>query len=536
MGATGGGDSSRGGANAFVDAARDTWVAGNRADGERLKACYALFRACVRGEASGVDDECRPGYAVVSPFDVCSNHLVATFAISTGRADRMISLSVDLTERYPAVLEALVQGRIDQRAAELLARQLRTVDDSVVARVQQEAVDDYLAAIEGGERPGDKAVRDSIDGIIRRHDADGVRRRQDDASRDRGVGISKGADGMSTVWATLASDEAAVLAEKLDQRAAAFGEGADMSRDSLAERRADALMALTCGEPVGSSLAPNGGPAGGTDTAEGSPLRPKVTVIAPRSGSGDEPMVQFPRTGDSSVRALLAMLSAGDGASLERIDPAIGAHDDPDRFQVYRPSAALARAVRLRDGTCRHPGCTVSAEYCDLDHLVPFDHENPDAGGRTRECNLVCLCRKHHRFKTFADWRYTMDRDGTLVVVAPEGTAMHTKPSGPLAAYRREQEADESDKWDTQQRRAPATGPGAGSPAEPDYWHRRAARTRAERRLVARAHRAEREAREARKDMARGAAGAAPDPARASEPPVSVVEARLRELVDPPPF
>lgn len=543
---------------ALADAARATWAAGNSADGQRLKACYELFRACVRDEASGVDDA-RPGYAVVDPFDVCSNRLVAAFAISSGRADRMISLSVDLTERYPAVLGALVQGRIDQQAAELLARQMQTVNDSVVGRVQQEAVDAYLSAVEGGQRPGRNAVRDMVDQIIDRHDADGVRLRKEDASRDRGVSISKGRDGMSTLWATLASDEAAVLAEALDQRAADFdhatsSNGAassagattpdastapdaaatseaapDMSRHSLAERRADALMALVCGEPLGSPLT-----AHTPGVSEVSPLRPKVTVIAPRAGSGDEPVVAFPRTGQSSIQALLAMLGTGDGASLERIDPAIGAYDDPARFQIYRPSAALARAVRLRDGTCRHPGCTVSAEYCDLDHLVPFDHENPDGGGQTCECNLVCLCRKHHRFKTFSDWRYSMERDGALVVVAPDGTSMRSKPDGPLATYRREQEDAERDKWDAQQRRTPATEPSADSPAEPTYWQRRAARTRAERRLAARTHQARQAERAARTESHQHGAGAVPaDPAQG---PVSIIERRLRDLLHPPPF
>src|SRR5699024_6067322 len=105
--------------------------------------------------------------------------------------------------------------------------------------------------------------------------------------------------------------------------------------------------------------------------------------------------------------------------SIDRIDPTIGATDTPDRRLRYRPGTALARTVRLRDGTCRHPGCTVPADYCDLDHLVPFDHSDPATGGHTEECNLGCFCRRHHRFNHSSGRRYTMDPDGTLHVPTP---------------------------------------------------------------------------------------------------------------------
>src|SRR5699024_1287820 len=158
----------------------------------------------------------------------------------------------------------------------------------------------------------------------------------------------------ASLWATLAADEAAVLAQALDRRAAEFADPdspwntrpaptdatgpdadgatsdapadrADMSRYSPAERRADALMSLILGErphhhaaglpaTSGSTRAPPGpagpaGPAGspGSPGAAGAagaagpaPLRPRVTVFA-TGGTGGEPEVQFPRTGQASI-------------------------------------------------------------------------------------------------------------------------------------------------------------------------------------------------------------------------------------------
>ena len=66
----------------------------------------------------------------------------------------------------------------------------------------------------------------------------------------------------------------------------------------------------------------------------------------------------------------------------------------------YQPSAALERAVRCRDLTCRFPGCSRPALVCDIDHTVPFNHEDPAAGGLTVAENLKCLCRQHRQVKT----------------------------------------------------------------------------------------------------------------------------------------
>lgn len=46
-------------------------------------------------------------------------------------------------------------------------------------------------------------------------------------------------------------------------------------------------------------------------------------------------------------------------------------HVSPARSAGYTPTAAQAAFVRGRDRVCRHPGCTVPAERCDIDPLRP---------------------------------------------------------------------------------------------------------------------------------------------------------------------
>ena len=102
-----------------------------------------------------------------------------------------------------------------------------------------------------------------------------------------------------------------------------------------------------------------------------------------------------------------------------RISP-VDRHDPPD---------VMREAVILRDGHCVFPGCTVDARSCDLDHIDPY--VPPDDGGppgQTSLANLACLCRRHHRLKTFTAWTYQRAPDDSYVWVSPHGTTFTVSP------------------------------------------------------------------------------------------------------------
>jgi hypothetical protein len=67
---------------------------------------------------------------------------------------------------------------------------------------------------------------------------------------------------------------------------------------------------------------------------------------------------------------------------------------------------------------------------CDIDHTIPFNHQDPAAGGPTVIDNLKCLCRQHHRLKTFGSWRDTQLADGTVLWTSPTGRIYQTSPAG----------------------------------------------------------------------------------------------------------
>src|SRR5699024_7595934 len=148
----------------------------------------------------------------------------------------------------------------------------------------------------------------------------------------------------------------------------------------------------------------------------------------------------------------------------------------------------LARRIRLRDGTCRHPGCSVPADDCDIDHVRPFNHTDPTPGGPTTENNLACLCRHHHRFKTFHGWHYHLAPDGTLTVTTHTGHTSTTHPDGPLAPWRHHTTnpdhaagTDTDTDSDSDSDIPPPRRPWLDPRPQSTHWYRRAQRLAAER-------------------------------------------------------
>lgn len=94
----------------------------------------------------------------------------------------------------------------------------------------------------------------------------------------------------------------------------------------------------------------------------------------------------------------------------------------------YSPTLAQHAFVKLRDGTCRFPGCTKDALHCQTDHVI--SHAD---GGWTATGNLQSLCQHHHNMKTDRRIRATMDSYGVVTWYFPNGDVVTTEPSGKLA-------------------------------------------------------------------------------------------------------
>lgn len=464
----------------------------NRAAGLRIRAFYRTFDAAVE-HVRAIDAVAHESdlpvreYAAVDPWELARSELAVALGIHANRAGAMVDLSIELVERCPAILAEIEAGRIDERTASTMVNCLRGVTDDDLCREAAElAARRYIESLDSGSRPGLEQLRRMMDRAVRQVDPDGVRRRRAEAHRGRGVWIRKAPDGMASVSARLGAAGAEVLAERLDQMAGTGAwrrgtQGADEREDrndddeasppqddrSPDERRADALVDLaTAGPDPAAEQADHRAGRPDEDGPSADPLRPQVTVIM--TGDGDSEVI-FRRSGESSLGTLTELLNRARGATFETVFTGRTGTDQRAALKYAIPGW-LARRIRLRDGTCRHPGCSVAAERCDLDHVIPFLRDNPEGGGPTVEWNLICLCRTHHRLKTFSGWRYTVTASGVVDVVTETGRTVRTWPSGPLARARMiEHAADadsEADQWPDPPGRARATRstcPGSGS-------------------------------------------------------------------------
>jgi hypothetical protein len=95
---------------------------------------------------------------------------------------------------------------------------------------------------------------------------------------------------------------------------------------------------------------------------------------------------------------------------------------------TYRPRQHLADQVTTIAGTCRTPGCRQPAWRCHLDHLQPFNHLQPAAGGPTTLANLHPQCAFHHLLKHHSNWTPQLQPDLTITWTTNTG---HTATSHP---------------------------------------------------------------------------------------------------------
>jgi hypothetical protein len=89
----------------------------------------------------------------------------------------------------------------------------------------------------------------------------------------------------------------------------------------------------------------------------------------------------------------------------------------------YQPSNSLRHIIKIRSPRCGFPGCRRPAIRCDDDHTIPYDK-----GGRTCECNLHPLCRRHHQAKQAPGWRLEQPEPGVLIWHLPHGRSYTVRP------------------------------------------------------------------------------------------------------------
>lgn len=388
----------------------------------RLGAIAALLHHRT-GEAEGTPST-GPGYAFITGFARTSTEVAAALNLSSMTASRTVEHAEALDTRLPEVAALLAEGKIDWRIAAVVITRTGLVDSTLMARLDQTLADRIINWHSWSRR----RVINAVDAAVRALDPEAAKERRVTADNARHISVIAQPNGMARIHGALPAPAAAVFDKRLSEMATSV---CKHDTRTIAQRRADALSALSEGRALACNCEQADCPT--RLTAESSDPRGVqivINVIASQEtvdGNSDQPgyLEGYGVIDADQVRQL------AESAALRLLtEPAV---DDAAALH-YQPSAAVERWIRCRDLTCRFPGCDRSAWLGDIDHTEPFNHVNPEAGGRTIPANLKCYCREHHRLKTFhggpGGWQDEQRPDGTIVWTSPTGRVYRGTPAG----------------------------------------------------------------------------------------------------------
>lgn len=374
---------------------------------ERVLGWAAVGRArAVRATARRIAADRSPTRGTLMLDQEISEEIALALRVSPRAAAAQVSFSEGL-DLLPRTTIGLLSGTLGlphaQVVVDLLTSDDPLLDDDVRGTLERQLIT-YAAA--SSATPAQLRRRGQQ--LLLTVDPDGARKRRERARRRRDVSVRPDDHGMAWLSAYLPADVAQTCFSLLDGFArTTLGDDPDDAR-GVGARRADALVDRILTGQLDGNMPGDGARAARTE------VRINVTVpISVLTGLDDGPghLDGYGAIDADHVREL----AFGDDATWRRLltDPVTDTVLDVGATR-YRPPARLERHVRLRDVTCRWPGCQVSAQRCDLDHTTPFPQ------GPTSEDNLVALCRRHHRLKTLAGFE-TKQGYGVWQVTTPTG-------------------------------------------------------------------------------------------------------------------
>jgi hypothetical protein len=275
----------------------------------------------------------------------------------------------------PQTQQALRDGEIGFHHAAVIARSAAELGAEKVMPVEQ-------TLVEAARKLDPSRLR-----LVTRHlrhcvDPDGALGAANDDHDHRWLHVSQTYEGMFILDGKLDAEGGALVRAAID----ALDRPAPGDGRTAAQRRADALVELATRQLQGGELPAVGG------------QRPHLTITA--------------------TAETLRRRPGAPAGEMSWAGPVVGAGGEPlDVGRTVRTiPPAIRRALVVRDGGCRFPGCDRPPEWTNAHHL-----EHWADGGETRLDNLVLLCRHHHRAVHEHGWQLHRSNaaDPTLVAVPP---------------------------------------------------------------------------------------------------------------------
>jgi hypothetical protein len=320
-------------------------------------------------------------------------------AWTPAQAATQVALAARLVTTFPDTVDALGRGHIDLARAHALVDITTTLPDDqavevqhwILARTQDKTIEQWRQAL--------RAKKDRID-------PEGADRRREQRRQQRRVDFHIAEDGMAHLDCYDTGERLRavyLLVDKMARTLRAHG-----ATEPLAALRADALHDLVFGNGNGA-------------TVELQVAIPYTVLLGAHLGGTLDGYGPIPNI------AIKELITEHDNTWRRIITDPVGKVLEISARR--HPGADLTRHIRLRDQTCRYPGCHRPTVSTEIDHTIPHSH-----GGTTSADNLGCLCPLHHKIKDQPGWHLRQTRPGLFIWTTPTGQH-HTVEQTPLIEF-----------------------------------------------------------------------------------------------------
>jgi hypothetical protein len=338
------------------------------------------------------------------------SEVACTLHLAARTAENLIQEAAIFAGPMKATLQAMSSGEISYRHGQVLMEQLSFIPLEEAERFEAQLLPVARDLTVGKLKARARRLRE-------RAHPETITKRATAALADRAVWWEGRPDGMGTLTWYGTAQQTLAAHDRLTSIATAT-QASEHHDESLPEEQRRTIAQI-CADAIGDLLRDGVTPAGTGGGIRGSVMItvPVLTVM----GSSDEPGIL---EGYGPIPPDVAREIAAGAPSFTRLltHPETGAVLSVGSKQ-YTVPADLRRVLRLRDGTCRFPGCNRPAARSDIDHTTAWDE-----GGPTDLNNLAHLCRPHHRLKHQTLWAVQQDPGGVLVWTSPAGQVHRTYP------------------------------------------------------------------------------------------------------------
>ncbi len=368
-----------------------------------------------------------PGAPLVTEF--ATAEFAAAVGLGPEAGKRYVGHAVELAHRLPRLWGRVLSGEVAGWRARRVAEQ--TIGRGLTLEAAG-FVDRHVAPVAGRVRAGqvDRLVVEAV-GRFMPETAEAERRAGADGRR-----FDVDHTQVSFAGTSLVSGELD-LADAIDLDDAVSGIASQLA-DLGSTESLDVRRALAAGELARRQLALDlTGPEGEVRAQRASkpPVRKTVLHVhlSRAALSGHDPVGRVENT-RSPVTAEQIRTWCGHPGTHLVVKPVIDLADHV-HVDAYEVPDRIKERLALRDHHCVFPWCTRPARSldpdragCDADHTTPWAAGG--RGGPTCTCQLVPLCRSHHRHKTFAGWAITVAEPGTYQWTSPHGLRFRRDHTG----------------------------------------------------------------------------------------------------------